>query len=68
MMLGWGMGFEGWLWMGAWILVLVVLVWLLVHEPRRPPRDDAMEILKARLARGEITDDEFEHARRLLES
>jgi hypothetical protein len=25
MMLGWTMGLEGWLWMGAWILALAVL-------------------------------------------
>ncbi len=67
MMLGWSMGIDGWLWMGTWILVLTVLVWLLVREPKRSDRDDAMDILRARLARGEITQDEFEHARRLLE-
>jgi putative membrane protein len=68
MMYGWSMGLEGWLWMGIWILVLVALVWLLVREPRRPERDEAMEILRARLARGEMTPDEFEHARQLLET
>ncbi len=67
MMLGWSMGIDGWLWMGTWILVLTVLVWLLVREPKRSDRDDAMDILRARLARGEISQDEFEHARRLLE-
>jgi putative membrane protein len=66
MMLGWSMGLEAWLWMGMWILALVVLVWFLVREPRRSDRDDAMDILRARLARGEITSDEFEHARHLL--
>ena len=68
MMAGWTMGFEGWLWMGAWILALVVLVWLLVREPRRSGRDDALATLQARFARGEITSSEFEQARRLLES
>ncbi len=68
MMFGWSMGVDGWLWMGTWILVLTVLVWLLVREPKRSDRDDAMDILRARLARGEITQDEFEHARRLLEA
>ncbi len=68
MMFGWSMGLDGWLWMGTWILVLTVLVWLLVREPRRSERDDAMDILRARLARGEITQDEFEHARQLLEA
>ena len=67
-MAGWTMGLEGWLWMGAWILALVVLVWLLVREPRHASRDDALETLRARLARGEISATEFEQARRLLES
>ena len=68
MMFGWSMGLDAWLWMGAWILVLTVLVWLLVREPRRSGRDEAMDILRARLARGEINADEFEHARQLLEA
>jgi uncharacterized membrane protein len=54
--------------MGAWILVLAVLVWLLVREPRRPTRNDALDTLRDRLARGEITPAEFEAARRLLVS
>jgi uncharacterized membrane protein len=67
MMYGWSMGWEAWLWMGAWLLALFGLVWLLVREPRRNERDEAMDALKARLGRGEITPDEFERARRLLE-
>jgi len=67
-MMGWTGGLEGWLWMGAWILVLAVLVWLLVREPRRPTRNDALDTLRDRLARGEITPAEFEAARRLLVS
>lgn len=68
MMFGWSMGLEAWAWMGIWILVLAVLVWFLVREPRRSGRDEAMEILRARLARGELTTEEFEHARALLEA
>jgi uncharacterized membrane protein len=68
MMTGWTMGLEGWLWLGAWILALVVMVWLLSREPRRSGPEDALAILRARLARGEITTDEFEKARRLLQS
>ena len=67
MMAGWTMGLEGWLWMGAWVLALVGVVWLLVREPRRSDREDALETLRARLARGEITPAEFEQARRLLD-
>jgi uncharacterized membrane protein len=69
MMLGWTMGLEGWLWMGAWIFALAVLVWFLVREPHgRSGRDEALDTLRARFARGEMSSDEFEAARRLLES
>ena len=68
MMTGWTMGLEAWLWMGTWIAVLFVVVWLLVREPHRSTRDDAMEALRGRLARGELTPEEFERARRLLDT
>lgn len=69
MMTGWTMGLEGWLWMGAWVLALAVMVWLLVRTPaRHPDTDDALEVLRGRLARGEITPDEFERARRVLDA
>lgn len=67
-MFGLSMGPEAWLMMAAWVLALGVLVWLLVREPHRPsPRDDALDILRARFARGELTRDEFEAARRLVD-
>ncbi len=68
MMAGWTVGLEAWIWMGAWVLALIVAVWLLAREPKRTRGEDPLEILRARLARGEISPDEFEHARRLLES
>lgn len=68
MMFGWTMGLEGWLWMGIWVFVLVAVVWLLVREPRRSSRDEALESLRTRLARGELSPEEFERARQLLES
>jgi uncharacterized membrane protein len=67
-MTGWTMGTEAWIWMGAWAVVLVLAVWLLVREPHRDEHADALETLRGRLARGEISPDEFERARRLLES
>jgi uncharacterized membrane protein len=67
MMNGWAMGPEAWLWMGLWILVLTALVWFLVREPRRSEQDEAMDILRGRLAKGEIKPHEFEHARQLLQ-
>ena len=69
MMNGPGVTPEVWLVMGAWILALGVLVWLLVREPHhRDPRDEALDILRARFARGEISRDEFEAARRLVDN
>lgn len=66
-MLGW-MGIDGWLFMAGWVVVLAVIVWVLVREPRRSSREDAAEILRARYARGEINADEFSRAVALLNS
>jgi putative membrane protein len=69
MMNGWTMGLDGWLWMGAWVFALFVMVWLLVRNPSADTgRDQALDVLRSRLARGEISPDEFEQARRLLDS
>ncbi len=67
MMDGWGMTLGGWLWMGVWIVALVVMVWLIVAGSRdRGPRENALDILRARFARGEISQEEFERARDAL--
>lgn len=67
MMAGWGMTLDGWIWMGAWIVALFGMIWLIVGRAREPdPRQDAIEILRARFARGEISRDEFEKARDTL--
>ena len=65
----WGMGLGGWLWMVLGIVLIVVVVWVLVAALAgrdRTAADDAAQILKARFARGEITQAEYEQARRLL--
>lgn len=68
MIMGWTMGIDGWLWMGIWILALVISVALLVWTPRRrASRDEPLDILRSRLAHGEISPEEFERARGLLE-
>jgi uncharacterized membrane protein len=67
-MVGWTMGIEAWIWMGAWAFVLVLIVWLLVREPHQDEREVALGTLRGRLARGEITADEFERAKDLLDS
>ena len=74
---GWGMGFGGWLWMlGGLALVIgivVLVVWAIggyshVSDRRADsnPRPEALDILRERFARGEITEAEFEQAKRAL--
>ena len=71
----WGWGF-GWPWPGLiWLAVtllfwgglIVLLVWAVRSSagPRRGT-DRALETLRQRLARGEISQEEYEHIRRLL--
>ena len=67
-MTGWTIGIEAWIWMGAWAFVLVLVVWLLVREPRHDEREDAAEILSKRFARGEISEEEFKRATATLNS
>lgn len=65
----WGMGLGGWLWMVLGIVLVAVVVWVLVSAITgrdRTSSDDTAQILKARFARGEITQAEYEQARRLL--
>ena len=64
-----GMGVGGWLWMVLAVVLVVVVVSVAVSAiPRRdrPQIDDASQILKARFARGEISNEEYEQARRVL--
>lgn len=67
-MAGWTMGTEAWIWMAAWALVMVLVVWLLVRQPHRDEREDATAILRARFARGEISEEEFNRASAALSS
>lgn len=67
---GWGMGL-GMLWGGLlWLVVIGLLVWAVIaftsSARRHPTGDEPLEILKRRFARGEITEAEFEQARRRL--
>jgi len=59
-------GADGWIWMAVWIAALLVMVWLVVRSPKHAAEADAMEILRSRFARGEISKDEFEQARKAL--
>jgi putative membrane protein len=70
----WGV-YDGWswLWMAAMMLLfwggiaaLAVFIVRAIAVPRS--RDDAMDVLRRRLANGEISQDEFEKTRKLLQS
>ncbi len=64
-MMAWGL--DGWIWMAVWIAALLVMVWLIVRNPSGRSGDtDALEILRSRFARGEMTREEFELARDVL--
>lgn len=69
---GSGMGIT---WIFGWI-ILAIIIGLVVRgicTPRKrnintPGKDEAVEILKKRYARGEIREEEFEHMKHELES
>jgi putative membrane protein len=61
------MGPWGWIWMLVWIAALMFMVWLIVRAPAtQSTAEDAMAILRARFARGEISQEEFERAKGAL--
>lgn len=80
MMYGYGAGLGGWLGMLGMIAVvigvIVLIVWLVARvgpatQPgapvARPAGQDALELLRMRFARGEITEDEYRAAKQVLE-
>jgi putative membrane protein len=70
MMDGWSGAAGFWMLAGVLVIAVVVLigVWLIVRSNReaRSSSPAALDILRERYARGEITKDEFEAARRTL--
>ena len=76
-MMGYGFdgGALGWIWMLGGLLVMVGFVILIVWavgtmsrggSSREPERPSALDILRERFARGEVTQQEFEDARKTL--
>ena len=64
-------GFAGWWMLAAMAIVaLAVLgsVWMIVHRPRAvgTSRSSSEEILRERFARGEITGEQFDEAKKRL--
>ena len=74
-MMGFGMGFNG-IWMIMfWIIVIGGGVWILASlfpransYPPANPGNDALEVLKERYARGEISKEEYQTIRHELEN
>lgn len=60
------MHLGGWLWMIVWVGALIVMVWLLVAGGRSQATESPLEILRRRFAAGEISEEEFRHARDVL--
>lgn len=67
--LDWGMGLAGWAWLIVGVILFVATVWAVVLARRRrdpSTAQDAAQALRMRYARGEITETEYEQARRLV--
>ena len=71
---GFGMGLVGWLWMLGGLILVAALVALVVRalsgptypEDRGSARTSALDILRERYARGEITEAELEQSKKAL--
>lgn len=57
--------------LGIWVLLIALVVWVIrsvaPHNMHRHGRDDPMEVLAQRFARGEIDAEEYLARRRVLE-
>jgi putative membrane protein len=67
--MGWGMGF-GWI---LGIIALIVIIWLIVKAVNysNQSHDDngksALDVLKKRFAKGEISREEYEEMKKMIE-
>lgn len=66
---GYDFGYMGWMMVGVglfWVAIVGLVVFAIVRLTPRTARDDALAILKERLARGEISIDEYQSSRTLI--
>jgi len=73
--MGWGGMWFGWFF---WLVIIGLIIWgvsTIVNNNRPhnrsdnlPPHEDALQILKQRYARGEITREQFEQMKKDLQS
>lgn len=64
------MGGMHWLWWIFWLVLIGVLAyytWARPSEQRRRPRETPQQALQRRLANGEITPDDYEQRKALLD-
>lgn len=69
MMSGWGI-----IMMITWVLLIVVIVYVLMKlvqgsnntDKSQNSRDEALEILKQRYAKGELSDEEYQQKKKIL--
>lgn len=60
------MSAGAWMWMLIWVVALLAMVWLLVSGGRSAAPETPLPILRRRFAAGEISEQEFLHARDIL--
>jgi uncharacterized membrane protein len=66
-LLGWALSFAAFIAVVLVLFFVVSRVTRVILGPRRPIEEElGLEVLRKRLARGEITKDEFEQAKRAL--
>ena len=67
MMDNWYVGGMHGIWWGLWILLILWIFLIPYPTPgQKRKKDNAMEILRERFARGEISEEEFEQRKKLL--
>ena len=69
--MGWGTWGFGWI---IWIIVLVIIIWGIIkivssnsNKPQHHEEENALDILKKRYAKGEITKEQFEQIKKDLQ-
>jgi putative membrane protein len=62
----WGGGWFGLIFLAVMLVVGLAVAFAIARRPTAPSGDDAHEMLRRRFARGEMTAEEFEAARKTL--
>ncbi|MGH2462473.1 MAG: SHOCT domain-containing protein [Candidatus Limnocylindria bacterium] len=62
----WGGQWFGLLALAVILVVVLAVAFAIARRPSAPSGDDAHEILRRRFARGEVSAEEFESARKML--